>query len=1182
MLPVAVDMAHRNDVIRCTCAIDFDDCSNDTITEVVRPALERLGCAHLVAPTVPSVLDPPTFETPLSCAAIDSGSLEDRPDSFMSDASCDFELLLASVADLILAELDHEAPQAVANSDMAADACHCLPLMEAVDVHQIAALKVSEYSCQDRKQVDCVADWVGGDERRCLDSVTLTILIPAGGFAEEVSWDVGGSRLTSYQNTGTKSQTHRHIVDLTAGTASDSTRSSASDSSSGSWEDSPTYVFNFHDKAADGWHGGHWKVIDYCGTLVGEGTVEGSSASFTVSTEQPREHDHVQNVCSAECGGGFRNRTYVIATEGVQDSLGNGLLCEVPNNTMVHSECNQQPCLTCEDGLQNGDEADVDCGGSCEPCCNVSACQFCGSEATCNAWQQPWGGCRWANSTAGDSRCEAERFEMLVERSGAMFQSYLANLVPRGMSYCPQACHWVWRGNGTVGGKTPYCARNGELHKVLCCSRNESGHPTSFSIQKTICREHGGHWTEAGGSCSGTFSIAESMCTAHSNESHVCTKAEITASAHHSQLTDDSGTTAAVLHRRALVWTSDSANGSRLCGRDGRGITPTAAITELCSSNSNSHYRGIDDKLTLMMQADNATYTWKQSNNPFDKPERYAPGVSLGPDFPGQHFAKQGAQLQIVYATCKKAFDAGVVMSGLYNINGEQVYCDMVTAGGGWSMIMNIAPTDGNSVGYNNQEFWTAAQPYGNPEEMFTTDWKSSLAYMMEADEVMIQSASLPRVESWMEHFEALVPFDLSDLPNNNFCRSCDQDNCDDCDNDMWRIRDGSCGWNTGQYHYGGGGIGWVTVDLGEPVAVGAVKVNGYQGSSHDPAGPWEIRGSNDGTTWTQVGTCSRELWAARDVGCTDMDQEDFCFMPSTSTTPYQKYRIWSQGWSNGWLIMVELQVMVVPQELLDAADEAARIADGDGTDDIGEILGWRVWPMLERRTFASMFSEGIPDVHGSNACETGSPSERHVGSTSEYDDIIRLGDCLHTDMNPSSSGEGDVIRLASLNVGGDNNMAGFGSCIDCGAPWQGGDRFMGMDRAACNRDDHGGACHHSQVRYLEGANGQRGDCEGNYCNGGTYGGGSTIPGWNSRFFVRSAGATGWEGDQQEITGMEHFEALVPFDQSNLQEAVLGLSPAQCKRLCSANATCPAYNFDAANSTAANSSSGVPRLLLVA
>ena len=118
----------------------------------------------------------------------------------------------------------------------------------------------------------------------------------------------------------------------------------------------------------------------------------------------------------------------------------------------------------------------------------------------------------------------------------------------------------------------------------------------------------------------------------------------------------------------------------------------------------------------------------------------------------------------------------------------------------------------------------------------------------------------------------------------------------------------------------------------------------------------------------------------------------------------------------------------------------------------------------------------------------------------------------------------------------------------------------MGMDRAACNRDDHGGACHHSQVRYLEGANGQRGDCEGNYCNGGTYGGGSTIPGWNSRFFVRSAGATGWEGDQQEITGMEHFEALVPFDQSNLQEAVLGLSPAQCKRLCSANATCPAYN----------------------
>ena len=88
-------------------------------------------------------------------------------------------------------------------------------------------------------------------------------------------------------------------------------------------------------------------------------------------------------------------------------------------------------------------------------------------------------------------------------------------------------------------------------------------------------------------------------------------------------------------------------------------------------------------------------------------------------------------------------------------------------------------------------------------------------------------------------NFADLMLVNMGDLPNNNFCRSCDQDNCDQCSNDLWRIRDGSCGWNTGQYHYGGGGIGWVTVDLGSPTAVGAVKVNGYQGGSHDPRGPF-------------------------------------------------------------------------------------------------------------------------------------------------------------------------------------------------------------------------------------------------------------------------------------------------------------------------------------------------------
>ena len=287
------------------------------------------------------------------------------------------------------------------------------------------------------------------------------------------------------------------------------------------------------------------------------------------------------------------------------------------------------------------------------------------------------------------------------------------------------------------------------------------------------------------------------------------------------------------------------------------------------------------------------------------------------PDLWRQHFARHGT---LPFGTCKQAFDAGITESGMYDMHGEEVYCDMDHGGGGWSMIMNIAPTDGYSVGYNNQDFWTGDQPYGNDRDRFTTDWKSSLAYTMEADEIMIQSASLTDTE-------------------------------------------------------------------------------------------------------------------------------------------------------------------------------------GQG------VKGYRVWPTTHRRTFDSMFTTGIPSVHGTDACDSGQPTQVHVGTTNEWDDIIRRGGCLHTDINPSSSGWGDVTRLSSLDVRGDNYMGAFASCIDCGTPWQGNDDYMGMDRAACNRDN---PCHYNQVRHLTGTGGQRGDCRGNYC-GSTYGGNNQIPGWNIRIFVRLAGATDFD-----------------------------------------------------------------------
>ncbi|MBI4701929.1 MAG: hypothetical protein HY744_12395 [Deltaproteobacteria bacterium] len=233
------------------------------------------------------------------------------------------------------------------------------------------------------------------------------------------------------------------------------------------------------------------------------------------------------------------------------------------------------------------------------------------------------------------------------------------------------------------------------------------------------------------------------------------------------------------------------------------------------------------------------------------------------------------------------------------------VYCDMATNGGGWTLVMNIAPADGNSVGYNNQAFWTGDAPYGSFGNRFANDYKGPAAYTVVGSHVLIQSA---------------------------------------------------------------------------------------------------------------------------------------------------------------------------------------------GTGPNGAILGWRRWPLAFPRTVDSFFSTGIVSVHGVDACETNSPDAADVGQTSSWDDIIRQGSCLHADVNPSGSGEADLIRLTTIPANNtDNNMSGFASCIDCGAPWQGGSPYMGLDRAGCNM----GVCAYSQICRVPSA-----DCVGNYCSG-TYSSSSCGSAWNSRIYVR-------------------------------------------------------------------------------
>ena len=63
----------------------------------------------------------------------------------------------------------------------------------------------------------------------------------------------------------------------------------------------------------------------------------------------------------------------------------------------------------------------------------------------------------------------------------------------------------------------------------------------------------------------------------------------------------------------------------------------------------------------------------------------------------------------------------------------------METDGGGWTLVMNINPVDGNIVGWGN-DFWAGKDEYGTFEHRFARDYKSPAAHLLKGDELMIQS----------------------------------------------------------------------------------------------------------------------------------------------------------------------------------------------------------------------------------------------------------------------------------------------------------------------------------------------------------------------------------------------------------------------------------------------------------
>jgi hypothetical protein len=127
------------------------------------------------------------------------------------------------------------------------------------------------------------------------------------------------------------------------------------------------YTFTINDSYGDGiccaYGNGSYTVTDANGTVVASGGSFGSSEStnFCLSGEPaPTCNDGIQNgnETGVDCGGPDC-APCATCNDGVQNGNETGVDCGGPDCV---------PCATCNDGIQNGDETGVDCGGSCPAC----------------------------------------------------------------------------------------------------------------------------------------------------------------------------------------------------------------------------------------------------------------------------------------------------------------------------------------------------------------------------------------------------------------------------------------------------------------------------------------------------------------------------------------------------------------------------------------------------------------------------------------------------------------------------------------------------------------------------------------------------------------------------------------------------------------------------------------------
>ena len=109
---------------------------------------------------------------------------------------------------------------------------------------------------------------------------------------------------------------------------------------------------------------------------------------------------------------------------------------------------------------------------------------------------------------------------------------------------------------------------------------------------------------------------------------------------------------------------------------------------------------------------------------------------------PGSKEAPAGLSCLDIKETAKDALD------GIYWIdpdggdaaNSFQVYCDMTSHGGGWTLVLNLDTNDGANRHYFDTDFWTGTKLVGVVASALQNDFKSEAFNLLAAKEMMISA----------------------------------------------------------------------------------------------------------------------------------------------------------------------------------------------------------------------------------------------------------------------------------------------------------------------------------------------------------------------------------------------------------------------------------------------------------